>query len=139
MFFKMYQSFTTEKFVEVQIWQPNFRFRSECLRKYTGMIFFKKHIIIPFQMSFWIKQLLTAEKFVKVQIWYPNFRFRQYVSRKIYLNDFLQTAYNNSLLDVFSAKIVVCYRYIGGSPNLVCQFQVSEVILSMKNGSKDFL
>ena len=90
-------------------------------------------------MLFRLYQSFTAEKFVEVQIWYPNFRFRQCVSRKIYLNDFLQTTYNNSLLDVFSAKIVVCYRYIGGSPNLVCQFQISEVILSMKNGSKDFL
>ena len=27
MFFKMYQSFTAEKFVKVQIWQLNFRFQ----------------------------------------------------------------------------------------------------------------
>ena len=84
-------------------------------------------------------QSFTGEKFAEVQIWYSNFWFWQYVSQKIYSNDFLQTKYNNSLLDVFLDKIVIYYRNIGGSPNLECQFQVSEVIFSMKNGSKNFL
>ena len=61
------------------------------------------------------------------------------MSRKIYSNDFLQTIHNNSFLDVFSDKIIVCYRNIDRSPNLIGQFQVLELILSMKNNSKDFL
>ena len=38
-----------------------------------------------------------------------HFRFRKYVSQKTYLNDFLQTTYSNSLLDVISDKIVTYY------------------------------
>ena len=81
----------------------------------------------------------TAEKFIEIQIWYPISRFWKYVSQNIYLIDFVQTKHNNFLLKVFSDKIVTYYRNIDGSPNLVRQFQVLEVILSLKNGSKDFL
>ena len=60
-------------------------------------------------------------------------------SQKIYMNDFVQLTYSDTLLDVFSDKIVSYYRNIDGTPNLVCQFHLSEVILSMKYYSKDFL
>ena len=51
----------------------------------------------------------------------PNFRFRKYVSRKNYSSHFLETAYSNSLLDIFLGKTVIYYRNIDGSPNLVSQ------------------
>ena len=39
----------------------------------------------------------------------------------------------------FSDKIVVYYRNSDVNPNVVCQFQVSEVNLSMDNDTNDFL
>ena len=47
--------------------------------------------------------------------------------------------HNNSLFDVISDKVVAYYRNVDRNPNLVCQFQASEAILSMKNVSEDFL
>ena len=68
----------------------------------------------------------------------PILDFGSACLKKIYLNDFLQITYNNSFSDVFSDKIIVYFRNIGRSPNLLWQFQVSEMIPSLKNFSKDF-
>ena len=76
---------------------------------------------------------------MKVRIWQPNFSFRKYLFRKKSSKDFPKTPYKNSPLDVFSDVKVIYYRKIDGSSNLVHQFQVSEVVLSIKNGPNDFL
>ena len=74
---------------------------------------------------------------MEVRIWQPNFNFQKCVSRKHSLNDFLQMPYD-FFLDVFSAENVVYYRKIDGSADLVGKFQVSKVVLSIKNSSNNF-
>ena len=83
---------------------------------------------------------LPEKKSLKSKLGSSILEIRKYVSQKTSLNVFFfQTIYGYFILNIFSDKIVAYYRNIDGSPNLICQFQVLEVILSMKNGSKNFL
>ena len=51
----------------------------------------------------------------------------------IYLfNDFLQTRYVKFFLDAFSNVLVVHYKKVCENPNLVAQFQTSEVSATKK-------
>ena len=67
-------------------------------------------------------------KFRKAKIWKPNFSFRKFMSRTNNLNVFLKP---------FNSSLLMYNRKNNGSPNLVWQF--SEMVLSIKNGSNNFL
>ena len=70
MSFRVCQLFTAEKFVEVHIWYPNFRFRKYVSQKSTPNQYSNQSIfkyIILFQMSS-DKYSFTTEKLMGVQI-----------------------------------------------------------------------
>ena len=51
-------------------------------------------------------------------------------------HDFLQTRYINFFLDAYSNILVIHYRKVCGNPNLVAQFQTSEVRVTKKRQLK---